>query len=117
MFILIAAYIRGIDIKNNPAVEKHIKYQNELSNFLTHNNSSKHLIFVQYDPQVDPNVEYVYNSATLDHQQIIWARWTEKFDASPLLRHYFDRKIWMLWVTPNQIPELRQFKWENSVGN
>ena len=36
-----------------------------------------HLVVVRYEPPVPSHVEYVFNGANIDNQQIIWARWME----------------------------------------
>ncbi len=74
---------------------------------------SKHLIFVQYDANHDPNTEWVFNGPTLDGQAIIWARSMKDDDNSKLLNCYPARKVWLLHVkgkepanTPLPVPYL-----------
>ncbi len=54
----------------------------------------EHVVLVSYSPDFDPDRDWVYNSADIDHSKIIWA-----WDMGPeqnreLLRYYAGRKFW-----------------------
>jgi hypothetical protein len=55
-----------------------------------------HLVIVRYLPGRSVHHEYVYNSADIDSQRIVWAR---ELDDTPRLLEYFgDRRPWLLEV-------------------
>ncbi len=54
------------------------------------------LVIVQYSPNHDPNSEWVYNAADIDHAKIVWARDMGEHDNQELLQYFKDRKIWIL---------------------
>lgn len=62
----------------------------------------QHLIIVRYGPQHDPLLDWVYNGADIDHQNVIWARDMGLEKNRELLRYYSDRRVWLL--DADQIP-------------
>jgi hypothetical protein len=56
----------------------------------------KQLAIVRYKPEHDPRIEWVYNTADIDHSKVIWARETDEADMQPLLRYYNDRNVWLV---------------------
>ncbi|AHF94729.1 hypothetical protein OPIT5_24150 [Opitutaceae bacterium TAV5] len=71
----------------------------------------KHLVVVRYTDEAPVrHTEYVYNSANIDAQRVIWARWMENGSNVPLFRYYKDRTFWLLTVGSGK-PALRKFAW------
>ena len=58
----------------------------------------QHLVLVRYGPDHDPRsqIEWVYNSADLDHAKVIWAREMDRAKNAALVEHYRNRHIWLL---------------------
>ena len=54
----------------------------------------KHVILVHYTGSQSPHEEWVYNSADIDAQDVIWAHDLGSVENAPLLEYYKDRKIW-----------------------
>lgn len=54
------------------------------------------LIIVHYSPKHDPNTEWVYNAADIDHARIVWAREIPGVSLQPLLNYFHDRRVWLL---------------------
>jgi hypothetical protein len=54
------------------------------------------LVIVGYEPDHDPNSEWVYNDANIDSSQVVWARDMGKDGNRELLSYFSDRKIWFL---------------------
>ena len=54
------------------------------------------LVLVRYFPDHDPLLDWVYNGADIDQQKVIWARDLGTQKNEELLRHYSDRKAWLL---------------------
>jgi hypothetical protein len=40
--------------------------------------------------------EWVYNAADLDHARIVWARDMGAEKNQELLRHFYNRRVWLL---------------------
>jgi hypothetical protein len=59
----------------------------------------KHLVVVHYDPADNNSVEWVYNSADIDHSQIVWARELDAARDRELLNYFKDRHPWLLQVS------------------
>jgi hypothetical protein len=55
-----------------------------------------HLIFVRYDPDHNPLVEWVFNDADLLRSKVIWARDLGTARNRLLIELFADRQIWML---------------------
>lgn len=59
----------------------------------------KHLVLVRYRlMQHNGGFEWVYNSADIDQQQIVWARDRGSARNAPLLDYYKHRRVWVLEV-------------------
>jgi hypothetical protein len=62
----------------------------------------QHLVIVRYAPGHDPNLEWVYNAADIDHAKIVWARDMGQGDNLELLRYFSNRRVWI--VEPDASP-------------
>ncbi|MCE9584207.1 MAG: hypothetical protein K8T20_17110 [Planctomycetes bacterium] len=60
------------------------------------NHPGNHLVLVKYAPLHNINFEWVYNSADIPSQRIIWARSMEPADDRRLLEAFGDREVWEL---------------------
>jgi hypothetical protein len=60
------------------------------------------LVIVHYAPDHDPNAEWVYNAADIDHSKVVWARDMGKCKNQELLQYFKNRRAWMLY--PDQSP-------------
>jgi hypothetical protein len=56
----------------------------------------KQLAIVRYGPHHDVLYEWVWNLAEIDQQKVIWARELKPGWTVQLLRHYPDRKVWLI---------------------
>lgn len=54
------------------------------------------LAIVRYAPDHDPLDEWVYNAADIDSSKIIWARGMDSASDTELIRHYGQRKPWLI---------------------
>jgi hypothetical protein len=54
----------------------------------------KHVILVHYTGWQSPHEEWVYNSADIDSQDVIWADDLGSEENAALVEYYKDRKIW-----------------------
>jgi hypothetical protein len=54
------------------------------------------LVLVRYGENHDPQHEWVYNGADIDHQKVVWARDMGSEQNQELLRYFADRRIWLL---------------------
>jgi hypothetical protein len=54
------------------------------------------LAIVRYSPDHDPLDEWVYNAASIDSSRIIWARAMDQDSDLELIRHYGQRKAWLV---------------------
>ncbi|MFT3882252.1 MAG: hypothetical protein QM703_21700 [Gemmatales bacterium] len=71
-----------------------------------------HLVFLEYGPKHDTGQEWVYNTADLTHQPIIWARSMNPAKDRELIAAYPHRAVWILHVNsmePGKKPELRKY--------
>lgn len=58
--------------------------------------AGRKLVLVRYSPDHYVHEEWVTNSANIDMQPIVWAREMGTGKDQPLIRHYNDRKVWLL---------------------
>jgi hypothetical protein len=62
----------------------------------------KQLVIVRYGPGHDVLYEWVWNLAEIDQQKVIWARELKPTWNVQLLRHYPDRRVWL--IEPDAAP-------------
>jgi hypothetical protein len=55
-----------------------------------------HLVLVQQSRPTEENLTWAYNSADIDAQPIVWARYIEGADHGSLLAHFSNRQVWIL---------------------
>ena len=70
-----------------------------------------HLVLVRYRPDHDPLLDWVYNGAEIDRQNVVWARDMGPEENEELLRYYSDRRAWLLQaddVPTNLVPYVNQ---------
>lgn len=61
-------------------------------------------MFVRYSTVFhDSGVEWVYNGADIDGQQVVWARELDAASNSRLMKYFSDRQVWL--VEPDEKPE------------
>jgi hypothetical protein len=60
--------------------------------------AGKHVVIVRYKSNPPPRRDWVYNSANIDAQKIIWAGDRGAVENQKLLAYYQDRHIWILYV-------------------
>jgi hypothetical protein len=60
------------------------------------------LVMVRYSPSHNPLDEWVYNGPNIDNSKVIYAREMDSASNAELLRHYADRKAWLL--QPDTVP-------------
>lgn len=56
----------------------------------------QHLVIVRYHPDHRVDYEWVYNSADIDHAQVVWARDMGATENRSLFTYFKDRKAWLL---------------------
>ena len=56
----------------------------------------RHLVLVRYAPDHDIHQEWVYNSAHIDAQPIVWAREMGPDQDRPFIQYFHDRHVWVL---------------------
>jgi hypothetical protein len=61
-----------------------------------------HLVLVRYRPDHDPLLDWVYNGADIDRQNVVWARDMGPEANEELLRYYSKRRVWLL--QPDDVP-------------
>jgi len=54
------------------------------------------LIIVRYGPSHNPLAEWVYNSADINHEKVIWARDMSPAENAELIRYFKGRDVWLL---------------------
>jgi len=64
----------------------------------------KQLFVIRYLPGHNAHVEWVYNGADIDSQQIVWARDLGPEKLPKLLDYYKDRRKWVIEVGENVTP-------------
>jgi hypothetical protein len=60
------------------------------------NRPRKQLVVVRYAADHEPNQEWVYNGADVDHSKIVWAREVDAASDAALLKYFHDREAWLL---------------------
>jgi hypothetical protein len=65
--------------------------------------TGRHLIFVQYESGHLLHDEWVFNSADLEHANIIWARALGRSADAPVIRYFHDRQPWLLRIGETQL--------------
>lgn len=58
----------------------------------------RHLVLIQYGPDFSVHSEWVYNSADIDGQDVVWARALGAAPDSALLEYYEGRSVWSLTI-------------------
>lgn len=56
----------------------------------------QHLVLVRYSAEHNPNQEWVYNGADIDHAKVVWAREIPGRSSQPLLDYFRGRKFWLV---------------------
>ncbi|MBV9396731.1 MAG: hypothetical protein JO062_02055 [Bryobacterales bacterium] len=68
----------------------------------------RHLVFVHYSPNHNFHIEWVFNSANIDRQSIVWARELDPVSDARLAGHFRDRSI---WVADADVMPVRLCRW------
>jgi hypothetical protein len=63
----------------------------------------KELFVVRYLPGHNEHVEWVYNGADINAQQIVWARDLGPQKLPRLLDYYKDRRKWIIEIGPDEV--------------
>ena len=63
-----------------------------------HARPGRHLVLVRYGPGHQPTAEWVFNSASIDEQRVVFAREMGGGRDAPLLDYFKDRQAWLLEV-------------------
>ena len=71
-----------------------IAQKDRVTNGLLEAQAGKHLVFVHYSGFLIPHAEWVYNSADIDSQDVIWAQDMGPEKNQVLMRDYPGRKYW-----------------------
>jgi hypothetical protein len=69
----------------------------------------KHVILVHYTGGQSPHEEWVYNTADIDAQDVIWAHDLGSVENAPLLEYYKGRRIWLFQpdINPTRLDPYR----------
>jgi hypothetical protein len=62
----------------------------------------KQLALVRYQPGHYTQEEWVFNSADIDSQRVVWAREMDPEQDRPFLQYFHDRQVWL--VEPDRTP-------------
>ncbi len=65
-----------------------------------------HLVLVRYSAGYPLHSEWVYNSAEIDEQTVVWARDMGEVQNRGIVQYYADRDIWRLDLSPGVPPSL-----------
>ena len=79
------------DLINHQNPERRIEVNRQVAQL-----PGKQLVFVRYWPQHIFQDEWVYNAADIDASRVVWARDLGPTENENLVRHYPDRKVWLL---------------------
>jgi hypothetical protein len=69
-----------------------------------------HLVLVRYDEEYEQHAEWVYNSADIDTQAVVWARAMNESSDASLIEYYGDRATWLLTLAPDEPPLLEPLR-------
>lgn len=61
------------------------------------------LVFVAYEPPIDPHREWVYNSPDIDSAEVVFARPLTEVSDKALIRHMRPSSLWRLRVTGEDV--------------
>jgi hypothetical protein len=64
----------------------------------------RQLVLVRYSDKHNPQDEWVYNAADIDHAKVVWAREMDITDNRELIGYYRDRTVWL--VQPDSLPAI-----------
>lgn len=90
---------RSMIIARHEPIEKTLArnaQRDRIAESLTSDQVSQHVVLVRYTGHQSPHEEWVYNSADIDGQDVIWAHDLGESRNAELIRYYKDRKIWLL---------------------
>ena len=85
----------------NGGIAPYVRARTKVTAALEHA-SGRHVVIVRYKPDSHPRPDWVYNSANIDAQQIIWAGDRGSVENRTLVAYYHDRHIWLLY--PDESP-------------
>jgi hypothetical protein len=63
-----------------------------------------HLVIVRYGSLHSVHQEWVYNTASIDQEQVVWARELDAMQNRTLLEYFKDRQVWLVEVDQDQGP-------------
>ena len=83
--------------------------RDQVATKLLDDESGRHVILVRYTGKHSPHEEWVYNTADIDAQDVVWAHDLGGTENAPLLGYYKDRKIWLLQpdINPTRLDPYR----------
>jgi hypothetical protein len=72
--------------------------------------TGKHVVLVQYAPELSGDREWVYNEADIDQSKVVWAHNMDRIENCKLIDYFKDHFIWSLTVEREDVPvKLRPF--------